>query len=205
MQFDWFKHLFCFSSQQVQFHTTFYASPVVHVSVHHDYDRKVKNHIPPEYNIITAWAEVRHNVLLHAYQRQFRPRYFLRNWRVSAVNIVSKEILEQINNAIERRLIFHFSFRKLVWTPWGFVWRTWVDQEVNTTLCLSALLSLEVCIMSVLSIMVLWLKLNPISTSSAKKKTATQRKSCTNSQWIYILSVCMYNNSRGGLLPEKNW
>ncbi|XP_020609574.1 uncharacterized protein LOC110048129 [Orbicella faveolata] len=43
--------------QQVQFNTTFYASPVVLVSVHHDYDRKVKNHIPPEYNIITAWVK----------------------------------------------------------------------------------------------------------------------------------------------------
>ncbi|XP_020609571.1 uncharacterized protein LOC110048125 [Orbicella faveolata] len=43
--------------QQVQFNTTFYASPAVLVSVHHDYDRKVKKHIPPEYNIITAWVE----------------------------------------------------------------------------------------------------------------------------------------------------
>lgn len=114
LKFDWFKRLFCFSSQQVQFNTTFYASPVVLVSVHHDYDRKVKNHIPPEYNIITAWVEVRHNLLLHAYQRQFRPRYSLRNWRLNAVNMVSKEILEPINNVIERRLIFHFSIRKLV-------------------------------------------------------------------------------------------
>ena len=47
LQFDWFKHLFCFSSQKVQFNTTFYASPVVLVSVHHDYNRKVKKHIPP--------------------------------------------------------------------------------------------------------------------------------------------------------------
>ena len=66
---------FCFSSQQVQFNTTFYASPVVLVSVHHDYDRKVKNRIPPEYNIITAWVEVRHNSLWHVYQQQFGPRY----------------------------------------------------------------------------------------------------------------------------------
>ena len=61
------KAIGCFSSQQVQFNTTFYASPVVLVSVHHSYDRKVKNHIPPEYNIITAWIEVRHSSLLHAY------------------------------------------------------------------------------------------------------------------------------------------
>ena len=79
MQFDLFKRLFCFSSQRVEFNTTFYASPVVLVSVHHDYDRKVKNHIPPEYNIITAWVEVRHNSLLDAYQRQFGPGYSLAN------------------------------------------------------------------------------------------------------------------------------
>ena len=73
------KAIGCFSSQKVQFNTTFYASPVVLVSVHHDYDRKTKIHIPPEYNIITAWVEVRHGCLLHAYQRQFGPRYSLEN------------------------------------------------------------------------------------------------------------------------------
>lgn len=46
------------SSQQVHYNTTFYASPVVLVSVHHYYDRQVKNHIPPENNVITAWVEV---------------------------------------------------------------------------------------------------------------------------------------------------
>ena len=71
LQFDRFKRLFCFSSQQVQFNTTFYSSPAVLVSVHNDYDRKVKNHIPPEYNIITAWIEVGHISVLNVYQRLF--------------------------------------------------------------------------------------------------------------------------------------
>ncbi|XP_078383861.1 uncharacterized protein LOC144666332 [Oculina patagonica] len=43
--------------QEVKYNTTFYASPAVLVSVHHNYDRKVKNSIPPENNIITAWLE----------------------------------------------------------------------------------------------------------------------------------------------------
>ncbi|KAL9962235.1 hypothetical protein ACROYT_G031317 [Oculina patagonica] len=43
--------------QEVPYNTTFYASPAVLVSVHHNYDRKVKNSIPPENNIITAWVE----------------------------------------------------------------------------------------------------------------------------------------------------
>ncbi|XP_078367482.1 uncharacterized protein LOC144651423 [Oculina patagonica] len=43
--------------QEVQFNTTFYTSPVVLVSVNHYYDRKVKNYILPEHNIITAWVE----------------------------------------------------------------------------------------------------------------------------------------------------
>ena len=72
----------------MQFNTTFYASPVVLVSVHHDYDRKVKNHIPPEYNIITALVEVRDSSLLHVYQQQFDPRYTLRNLRANTVNAV---------------------------------------------------------------------------------------------------------------------
>ena len=63
----------CFVSQQVQFNTTFYASPAVLVSVHHDFDRRVKKHIPPEYNIITAWIEVRCGPLLQVYQWQLSP------------------------------------------------------------------------------------------------------------------------------------
>ena len=49
----------------MQFNTIFYASPAVLVSVHHDYDGKVKNYIPPEYNMITAWVEVRHISVLN--------------------------------------------------------------------------------------------------------------------------------------------
>ena len=44
----------------MQYNTTFYESPVVLVSVHHSYDRKLKTHVPPENNIITAWVEVRY-------------------------------------------------------------------------------------------------------------------------------------------------
>ena len=114
MQFDWFTPLFCFTSQQVQFNTTFYASPVVLVSVHHDYDRKVKNHIQPEYNIITAWIEVRHSYLLHAYQRQFGPRYSLGNLRVNTVNTVYSLLIIYDNRLlwkVTRRLItFNTSF-----------------------------------------------------------------------------------------------
>jgi len=43
--------------QQVPFNTTFYAPPVVLVSVHHQYDRQVKSRVPPENNIITAWMK----------------------------------------------------------------------------------------------------------------------------------------------------
>ncbi|XP_022806681.1 uncharacterized protein LOC111343760 isoform X1 [Stylophora pistillata] len=43
--------------QDVQFNTTFYASPVVLVSVHHYYNRQQKNLILPENNIVTAWVE----------------------------------------------------------------------------------------------------------------------------------------------------
>jgi len=49
-----------FSLQQVHYNTTFYVSPVVLVSVHHQYDRKAKTNIPPENNIITVWVEVRY-------------------------------------------------------------------------------------------------------------------------------------------------
>ena len=44
--------------QHMPFNTTLYASPVVLVSVHHQYDRKAKMFVPPENNIITAWVEV---------------------------------------------------------------------------------------------------------------------------------------------------
>jgi len=43
--------------QEVQYNTTFYASPAVLVSVHHYYDRQVNSLVPPENNIIAAWVE----------------------------------------------------------------------------------------------------------------------------------------------------
>ena len=53
----------CF--QRVHFNTTFYASPVVLVSVHHQYDRQAKSFVPPENNIITAWVEVRYHLFFY--------------------------------------------------------------------------------------------------------------------------------------------
>ena len=52
--------LFLFFLQEVQFNTTFYASPVVLVSVHHFYNPQIsmKSLVPPENNIISAWVEV---------------------------------------------------------------------------------------------------------------------------------------------------
>ena len=47
-------------SQNIHYNTTFYASPVVLVSVHHYYNRNMKNVILPENNIVTAWVEVRY-------------------------------------------------------------------------------------------------------------------------------------------------
>ena len=46
--------------QKVQFNTTFYASPVVLVSVHHLYNPQVsmKSLVSPNNNIISAWVEV---------------------------------------------------------------------------------------------------------------------------------------------------
>ena len=40
------------------FNTTFYQSPVVLVAANHRYDRKMKDRILPENNIISAWVEV---------------------------------------------------------------------------------------------------------------------------------------------------
>ena len=44
----------------MQFNTTFYASPIVLVSVHHLYNPQVgmKSLISPKNNIISAWVEV---------------------------------------------------------------------------------------------------------------------------------------------------
>ena len=40
------------------FNTTFYKSPIVILSVNHEYNLKVKGSRPPENNIISAWLEV---------------------------------------------------------------------------------------------------------------------------------------------------
>lgn len=42
------------------YNNTFYAPPVVLVSVHHHYNRQNKKNVPPENNIVTAWVEVRY-------------------------------------------------------------------------------------------------------------------------------------------------
>ena len=44
--------------QEVPFNTTFYKSPIVILSVNHEYNLKVKGSRPPENNIISAWLEV---------------------------------------------------------------------------------------------------------------------------------------------------
>ena len=53
-----FVYSLIYRIQEVPFNTTFYESPVVLVSVHHQYDRQAKSFVPPENNIITAWVEV---------------------------------------------------------------------------------------------------------------------------------------------------
>ena len=50
---DLFTH-----SQEVPFNTTLYKSPVVILSVNHEYNLKVKGSRLPENNIISAWVEV---------------------------------------------------------------------------------------------------------------------------------------------------
>ena len=59
--FPEYFYLFPFFLQEVHYiNTTFYASPVVLVSVHHNYDSQEKSRLPPENNIIAAWVEVRY-------------------------------------------------------------------------------------------------------------------------------------------------
>ena len=56
----------------MQFNTTFYASPVVLVSVHHLYNPQVgmKSFVSPENNIISAWVEVnKQAVSISLYER----------------------------------------------------------------------------------------------------------------------------------------
>ena len=48
--------------QEVPFNTTFYKSPIVILSVNHEYNLKVKGSRPPENNIISAWVEVGSNL-----------------------------------------------------------------------------------------------------------------------------------------------
>lgn len=66
-----------FSSQQVDFNTTFYSSPAVLVSVHHYYNRQVNHLIPQENNIITAWVEVDITIFYPCY-RLVQIRYIVR-------------------------------------------------------------------------------------------------------------------------------
>lgn len=54
-----FLYLLCLP-QEVVYNTTFYAPPVVLVSVHHQYNRQNKKNVPPENNIVTGWVEVRY-------------------------------------------------------------------------------------------------------------------------------------------------
>ena len=44
--------------QEVPFNTTFYKSPIVILSVNHEYNLKAKGSRPPENNIISSWVEV---------------------------------------------------------------------------------------------------------------------------------------------------
>ena len=47
--------------QEVPFNTTFYKSPIVILSVNHEYNLKVKGSHLPEYNVISSWVEVGFN------------------------------------------------------------------------------------------------------------------------------------------------
>ena len=48
--------------QEVPFNTTFYKSPIVILSVNHEYNLKCKGSRLPENNIISAWVEVGFNL-----------------------------------------------------------------------------------------------------------------------------------------------
>ena len=64
--------------QEVPFNTTFYKSPIVILSVNHEYNLKVKGSRPPENNIISAWLEVSlpfYSNLRKQPARHFAPRH----------------------------------------------------------------------------------------------------------------------------------
>ena len=51
-------HYFFTYLQEVPFNTTFYKSPIVILSVNHEYNLKVKGSHLPENNVISSWVEV---------------------------------------------------------------------------------------------------------------------------------------------------
>ena len=95
-----------FSSQQVDFNTTFYSSPAVLVSFHHYYNRQA-NHlgVPQESNIITAWVEVRNSPLLSC--------MFSNNNVDIHVWIYKRTCLQQVNKSYLTRRIIYIQAR-----PW---------------------------------------------------------------------------------------
>lgn len=140
-----------FSSQQVDFNTTFYSSPAVLVSFHHYYNRQA-NHlgVPQESNIITAWVEVRNspllscmfsnnNVDIHVWIRELACSKSIR------VTWLEESFISRLGHGKNCLKIWLFC-RKLISYPWGFASKTWVEQELNTNLCLLATLWLEVTI-----------------------------------------------------------
>jgi len=62
--------------QEVPFNTTFYKSPIVILSVNHEYNLKVKGSRPPENNIISAWLEV--SLRFYSNLRKQPARHFAR-------------------------------------------------------------------------------------------------------------------------------
>ena len=62
--------------QEVPFNTTFYKSPIVILSVNHEYNLKVKGSRPPENNIISAWLEI--SLLFYSNLRKQPARHFAR-------------------------------------------------------------------------------------------------------------------------------
>ena len=72
--------------QEVPFNTTFYKSPIVILSVNHEYNLKVKGSRPPENNIKSAWIEVGFNLYSKVRKKQtlFRATpllFFSTKWR----------------------------------------------------------------------------------------------------------------------------
>ena len=63
-------HDFFTCLQEVPFSTTFYKSPVVILSVNHEYNLKVKGSRAPENNIKSAWIEVGFNLYSKVRKKQ---------------------------------------------------------------------------------------------------------------------------------------